>query len=252
MPTIYNLELTAPTDTFPDPQSALESPNGLLAIGGDLDPRRLLQAYYQGIFPWFSEEDPILWWSPNPRCVFPSGDFSISRSLRKSIRNKGYKITVDTAFETVVKACAEPTSDRPETWITEEIVNAYSTLHNDGYAHSIECWLDETLVGGLYGVAMGRVFCGESMFSRASDASKVCFVTMRAALNQAGYTLIDAQIPNPHLERLGAILIERECYLAELDTQRDQAPLYSVWDNRHINIQTIQRYIEYHANINSE
>ena len=157
---------------FPDPGYALEEPNGLLAVGGDLSPARLLNAYRQGIFPWYSNDQPILWWSPDPRAVLFPDKFRISRSLRKTLRKCPFRVTLDTAFAAVIDACSKPRGDNDGTWITDEMKQAYVQLHRIGFAHSVECWEGDELVGGLYGVSMGKVFFGESMFARTSDASE--------------------------------------------------------------------------------
>ncbi len=189
----------------------MDEPNGLLAIGGDLSAERLLSAYHQGIFPWFDDHQPILWWSPNPRAVIFPDQLRITRSLRKSMRNRGYRVTFDTAFSAVISACQHtPRSDQNGTWITEEMVDAYTQLHYLGHAHSVECWHEEQLVGGLYGLSIGKLFFGESMFSIKTDASKVAFVTLAQRLQKAGFPLIDCQVPNSHLTSLGATDIPRK------------------------------------------
>ena len=200
-------------DAFPDPSLALEAPNGLLAVGGDLHPERLLYAYRHGIFPWFSEGEPILWWSPEPRAVLWPEALRINRSLRRAQRRAAFTISTDTAFEPVVRECAASRPGRESTWITPEMVAAYGRLHQAGHAHSIECWRGAELAGGLYGVAIGRVFFGESMFNRAPDASKIAI----AHLCTLGFGLIDCQIPSAHLARLGAVGVRRRRFLALLD-----------------------------------
>lgn len=194
---------------FPDPDAALDEPNGLLAFGGDLRPERLLAAYQLGIFPWYQEPQPILWWSPDPRAVLLPESVHISRSLRKLLRRAPYQITLDTAFDAVVSGCAEPTNGRPETWITPAIQHAFRTLHQLGYAHSVEVWSDGELVGGLYGMALGRVFFGESMFSRCDSASKVALVYLCGQLRRWGFSLIDCQVGNDHTYAMGATDIDR-------------------------------------------
>ena len=201
---------------FPDPSFA--EANGLLAVGGDLSPERLLQAYALGIFPWYTEDDPILWWSPDPRLIVHPGDVHLSRSLRKTMKRGTFRVTLDEAFTEVVSACA--THPRPEqdgTWITEDMVEAYSVLHGLGYAHSVEAWEGETLVGGVYGVSLGSCFFGESMFARRSDASKVAFANLSDQLCKWGFTLIDCQMYTDHLARFGAEELSRESFLALLD-----------------------------------
>lgn len=203
----------APPGTFPDIESALLEPNGLLAIGGDLRPERLLCAYRRGIFPWYSDGQPILWWSPDPRAVLFPGRFHASRSLRRLIKRCPFDITVDKDFPGVLRGCAAPRRDQNGTWITSAMASAFDRLHALGHAHSVECWQDGDLVGGLYGVAMGRVFFGESMFSAASNASKLAL----GYLCRLGFELIDCQIPNTHLSMLGAETIDRRDFAALLD-----------------------------------
>ena len=200
---------------FPPPELADEG--GLLAVGGDLRPERLLLAYALGIFPWYSEGLPILWYSPDPRLVLESDKLVVSRSLRKVIRRGTYRVTFDTAFDQVIRACADaPRPGQSGTWITEDMVSAYCRLHELGFAHSAETWQDGQLVGGLYGVSLGAAFFGESMFARASDASKVAFVTMVEQLARWEIGLIDCQVHTEHLERFGAEEWPRERFLARL------------------------------------
>ena len=217
---------------FPPVEQALRSPNGLLAAGGDLAPERLLDAYRHGIFPWFNAGEPALWWSPDPRMVLFPEEFKISRSLRKTLRNKTYDVRTDTAFERVMRACAEPRNGQG-TWITGEMVAAYAHLHRMGYAHSVETWLDGKLVGGLYGISIGRMFYGESMFSRASDASKVALAHLAAQLQRWNFGMIDCQMNTPHLISLGARELPRtefiQC-LQELIHYPDIAPQWK-FDN---------------------
>ena len=194
---------------FPPVQSALGDPNGLLAAGGDLSTERLLDAYRHGIFPWFSEGDPILWWSPDPRMILFPAELKISRSLGKTLRNRSYEARFDSAFDEVVAGCAAPRKGEPGTWISGAMIAAYRGLHRLGYAHSVETWIDGDLAGGLYGVAIGRVFFGESMFSRTRDASKIALAALVAHLESAGFGLIDCQMRTPHLETLGAREIPR-------------------------------------------
>lgn len=212
---------------FPPSSTAAIEPNGLLAGGGNLAVETLLQAYRQGVFPWFEEGQPILWWSPDPRAVLYPKAIHISRSLAKSLRHDDYDIRIDTAFEQVVHACAAPrrsdvngqnpnndhSDNRSETWIVPDMIAAYCRLFSAGYAHSVECWKDEKLVGGLYGLAIGGIFCGESMFSRASNASKLALVHLARALDKAGFRFIDCQIANPHLDSMGATDIARPTFL---------------------------------------
>ncbi|WP_444900636.1 leucyl/phenylalanyl-tRNA--protein transferase [Microbulbifer sp. VAAC004] len=190
---------------FPSTQTALDDPNGLLAAGGDLSPEWLLAAYRRGIFPWFSEDQPILWWSPSPRCVVIPSNFHIGRSLRKTLRRGIFSVTFDQAFEQVIEGCRLPRSSEDGTWITDEMTEAYIDMHHLGHAHSVEVWREGRLVGGLYGLSIGRIFFGESMFHRETDASKVAFVHLVRQLELWGCPLIDCQVSNPHLSSLGAV-----------------------------------------------
>lgn len=206
---------------FPDPETALDEPDGLLAIGGDLHPERLLRAYSQGIFPWFSDDQPILWWSPNPRCVLFPPHVHIARSLRRRLNRDNLRITVDCAFEDVIRDCGRLREEG--TWITSDMEAAYCHLHQLGHAHSFEAWnADGQLVGGLYGVAVGRCFFGESMFSRERDASKIVFVHVARQLERWGYALLDCQVENGHLLSLGAERISRRHFLAILRENVDR------------------------------
>jgi len=194
----------------------MAEPDGLLAVGGDLSPARLLLAYSMGIFPWFNAQDPILWWSPDPRCVLEPAELHVSASLAKVLRKGVFSVTFDRAFREVITACRTLREAGAGTWITPEMVAAYCRLHEMGFAHSVECWRDGELVGGLYGVSLGRCFFGESMFHRASNASKVAFVTLVRMLAKRSCELIDCQLSNPHLESLGARGISRQAFLARL------------------------------------
>ena len=202
---------------FPPPDRALTEPDGLLAAGGSLSPRRLLRAYRLGIFPWYSPGQPILWWSPDPRLVLFPESVNLSRSLRKTLRKGLFTVTADTAFAAVIAACAAPRGEDPGTWITPEMNRAYIRLHQLGHAHSIETWHEDKLVGGLYGVAVGRVFYGESMFSTVSDASKVALAALAAQLWRWQFTLIDCQVHTEHLTRMGAVEIPRATFLQLLE-----------------------------------
>lgn len=204
-------------EAFPPVDRALREPDGLLAAGGDLSPERLLAAYRRGIFPWYSAGQPILWWCPDPRAVLLPGDFKTSRSLAKTIRNKGFETRIDTAFKDVVRACGSSTIRPGGTWLSVEMRAAYTQLHHLGYAHSFETWLDGTLVGGLYGVALGRMFFGESMFSLERDASKVALARLCGELLVRGIQMIDCQMATPHLLSLGAQLIPRAQFISHLD-----------------------------------
>lgn len=193
---------------FPPQDHAEEG--GLLAVGGDLSPRRLLLAYSMGIFPWFSEEEPILWWTPDPRCILKPSELRISRSLAKELRRGRFHITFDQAFSNVIRACAQtPRKDGPGTWITADMLAAYELLHHLGYAHSVECWCEGCLVGGLYGISLGGCFFGESMFHLTPNASKVAFATLVRHLISLGYQLIDCQQSSSHLFSMGAREVAR-------------------------------------------
>lgn len=196
-------------EDFPDTTSALTEPNGLLAVGGDLSPGRLLRAYMRGIFPWFDAKQPILWWSPDPRSVLLPGGFHAARSFRKKLRSTHFNLSVNSAFDDVVSACAAPRRDDGGTWISPAMQSAYRALNKLGVAHSIEVYWEGDLVGGLYGVALGRVFFGESMFSRVSDASKTAFAALAVQMHRGLLELVDCQVSNPHLVRMGAQEISR-------------------------------------------
>lgn len=211
--------------SFPPVTQALRSPNGLLAAGGDLSAKRLLEAYRHGIFPWFSEGEPILWWSPDPRMVLFPGEFNLSHSLRKTLRNGRYEVRTDYAFEQVMRACAAPREGANGTWIHEEMIAAYCELHRMGYAHSVETWMDGELVGGLYGMALGRMFYGESMFSRKSDASKIALAHLTAQLERWNFGMIDCQMNTPHLASLGAREIPRKEFIARLQDLINYTPV---------------------------
>lgn len=217
-------------DNFPPAQQALREPDGLLAVGGDLSPARLLQAYRRGIFPWYSDPQPILWWSPDPRCVILPGGFHISRSLGKLLRSHRYTVSFDTAFERVIAACAAPRAQQPEggTWITGDMQAAYCELHRLGHAHSVEVWMDGRLAGGLYGIAIGRVFFGESMFSRRTNASKIALAWLTRQLGAWGYALLDCQVYSEHLASLGAQCMPRAAFLERVQDAANQAAI-AVW-----------------------
>ena len=203
--------------TFPPVESALSEPPGLLAAGGDLSPERVLAAYRLGIFPWYSAEDPILWWSPDPRMVLRPAGIKISRSLARTLRNADYAVRLDTSFSEVIAACASaPRDGKRGTWITAEMQAAYCRLHQRGYAHSVETWVDGQLVGGLYGIAIGRTFFGESMFSVVRDASKIALAHLCCHLQRRGFGIIDCQMETSHLTSLGAHLIPRRDFVAEV------------------------------------
>ncbi len=212
--------------SFPDPSTA--TPEGIVAYGGDLSPSRLMMAYRHGIFPWYSEGDPILWWSPNPRLVLDLNDFKLHRSLRKKIPQ--FDIHIDTAFLQVIQECSKiPRRQQMGSWIVPEMVEAYEVLHGMGYAHSVEAYQEGVLVGGLYGVSIGKVFCGESMFAIVSDASKVAFAVLVEKLKEWGYVFVDCQVPTVHLKSLGAIEVPRKVFLKQLATYSNESVSQSAW-----------------------
>lgn len=210
---LYQLDQTL---HFPSAEYALDEPNGLLAFGGDLSVQRLLLAYSQGIFPWFSEGEPILWWSPEPRGILPLEQFICSQSLQKFIRKHHYKVTINHAFDQVILACAKIPRNDSGTWITKQMIKAYQDLHHCGHAQSIEVWENDQLLGGLYGVTVGQVFCGESMFHRASNTSKLAMYYLVEHLRSHGGAFIDCQLQNPHLASLGCVSVTRLDFLNKL------------------------------------
>ena len=225
--TVLNPE--RPDQPFPPASYALKDPDGLLAIDGCLSAQRIINAYRHGIFPWFSAGEPILWWSPNPRLVLYPDDLIISRSLAKTVRRNKFSVTIDQAFPEVINACAKTRDTQEGTWICDEMNKAYNTLHQQGIAHSVEAWSNNTLVGGLYGLAIGQVFFGESMFHKQSDASKVAFVYLVQKLQGWHYKLIDCQVRTDHLASLGAIEIPREQFLVHLDLLCDKNSSKYAW-----------------------
>lgn len=214
---------------FPDVSLALTEPDGLLAIGGSLSPGRLQSAYRRGIFPWYNEDQPILWWSPDPRTVLFPKRVHISRSLAKKVRQGQFDISFDRAFDQVVEACQQPRRHESGTWITAEMHAAYSRMHQLGYGHSIECWQEDRLVGGLYGLAFGKAFFGESMFSRERDASKVAMVYLARQLQAWGFGLIDCQVASPHLFSMGAQEIPRTEFIQHLQRLTSQPDHPQPW-----------------------
>ncbi|MCU7837524.1 MAG: leucyl/phenylalanyl-tRNA--protein transferase [gamma proteobacterium symbiont of Taylorina sp.] len=221
---------------FPPPDQALIEPDGLLAVGGDLSPQRIINAYVNGIFPWYSDGQPILWWSPNPRAILLPEKLHISKSLKKFLRRQIFHMTFDQAFEQVIDQCAAtPRSEQDGTWITNEMKQAYIYLHQLGFAHSAECWLGDQLIGGLYGLAIGQVFFGESMFSHQSNASKAAFVHLVDNLRKANYALIDCQISNQHLLSLGAEEIPRNQFLELVNKHTQAAMIKENWLSQELN-----------------
>jgi len=212
-----------PPDGFPDPRRALRSPNGLLAAGGDLSAARLLAAYRRGIFPWFSDGQPILWWCPDPRAVLVPAEFHVSRSLRRTLRSGRFAVSVDQSFSAVIEACATA-REESGTWLTREMIAAYGELHARGIAHSVESWRDGQLAGGVYGISLGGIFFGESMVSIVTDGSKVALAKLARLARLRGIEVIDCQVPNDHLTRLGSRLLPRVDFLAWLERCVRQPP----------------------------
>lgn len=224
--------LRAEATWFPPSSQALDDPNGLLALGGDLSPSRLIAAYYRGIFPWFNEGQPILWWSPNPRTVFFPSRIHCSRSLAKHLRASGEFVTIDTHFDAVIQACAEPRAYAAGTWLSDEMQAAYRQLHRLGFAHSIEVWQGSELVGGLYGICLGRIFFGESMFSRRTNGSKTALLALRMIAQELDIALIDCQVGNSHVFSMGAENLTRvqfEHYLQLWATPALTQNLQTLW-----------------------
>lgn len=213
---------------FPPPELAEE--NGLLAVGGDLSESRVLLAYSMGIFPWYSDGDPLLWWSPDPRLVLFPKDLKLSRSLKQTIKKETFRVTLDTAFEQVIRACAEVHNKDGGTWITEEMIGSYTALHRSGYVHSVECWLEDELAGGLYGVSLGSAFFGESMFAKKSNASKVAFAALVGHLTKWDFDLIDCQVNTPHLISLGAREIQRSKFMELLKNALTKPTTMRKWE----------------------
>jgi leucyl/phenylalanyl-tRNA--protein transferase len=206
-----------PADPFPPVEHALADPDGLLAAGGTLTLKRLVEAYRHGIFPWFNEGDPVLWWSPDPRTVLVPSRVHVSHSLRKRLKKDAFLLTIDQAFARVLDGCAAPRAQEAGTWLTPQMRRAYSALHNAGLAHSVEVWMDGELVGGIYGVAMGRMFFGESMFTRRTDASKIAMVRLSAQLDRWRFPLIDCQLATDHLHSLGAESMPRRQFVRAVE-----------------------------------
>jgi leucyl/phenylalanyl-tRNA--protein transferase len=219
----------SPGDPFPPVERALREPNGLLAAGTELTSERLIEAYSRGIFPWFNEEDPVLWWSPDPRMVLFTNELRVSRSLRKVIRSGTFSVTFDTAFEDVMRGCAEPRAGQDGTWISDVMLEAYTAMAEAGLAHSVEVWSGRALVGGVYGVAVGRMFFGESMFSRVSNASKVGLTMLVWQLERWGFEVIDCQMATSHLASLGAREISRSAFVALVERLSVQAAVLPPW-----------------------
>ena len=216
-------------DPFPAVTRALKEPNGLLAAGGELSSARLLDAYRHGIFPWYSEGEPLLWWSPDPRMVLIPEELRVSRSLGKRLRRKDYELRTDSRFGEVMRACAEPRGGRAGTWITAEMVSAYTALHREGYAHCVETWIDGELAGGLYGVAIGRMFFGESMFARVTDTSKIALAHLARQLERWDFGMIDCQMATTHLASFGAREIPRAEFMRKLTKLVNYPAVLGAW-----------------------
>ncbi|NND59106.1 MAG: leucyl/phenylalanyl-tRNA--protein transferase [Gammaproteobacteria bacterium] len=226
---LHRISPLDPADAFPDVSSALDQPPGLLAAGGDLSTERLLAAYRRGIFPWYEAGQPILWWSPDPRAIMRPSEFHVSRSLRRTLNRGHYETSIDGDFAGVINSCAAARPGQQGTWITGEMEQAYSRLHELGWAHSVETWHSGALVGGVYGVAIGRVFFAESMFSRSSDASKVALVRLTTDLQRWNFELIDCQMSSPHLASLGMREIPRSDFVAQLERLCSAKPQDGAW-----------------------
>jgi leucyl/phenylalanyl-tRNA--protein transferase len=223
------IPLLGPSDQFPPVDCALDEPNGLLAAGGGLSVPRLLDAYARGIFPWFSDGDPVLWWCPDPRMVLATDAVHISRSLRRRLRRHDYRVTLDTAFSEVLRECAAPRRMESGTWLVPAMIRAYQRMHEAGAAHSVEIWIDGALGGGLYGVALGRMFFGESMFSRRTDASKMAIAVFAAQLARWKFPMIDCQMRTEHLASLGAGEMARQDFVTMIDHLVHLPPVPSPW-----------------------
>lgn len=212
---------------FPDPRLAED---GIIAVGGDLNVDRLLAAYATGIFPWYNQDEPVIWWSPDPRFVLSPSDIHVSRSMRKIIRDGIFDITLDQAFDQVIRGCRMPRKEQQGTWITDQMLSAYNDLHHAGFAHSVEVWKGDELAGGLYGVSLGGMFFGESMFSRESNASKTALVYLARGLEKLNFDLIDCQVYTPHLESMGATYMDRELFLSLLGSTLRKPALTGSWE----------------------
>lgn len=224
MPSLVWIQEDAPADSFPPVANALEQPNGLLCAGGDLSPERLLQAYQQGIFPWYGEDEPLLWWSPNPRTLISTDSFHVSRSMQRFLKQHPYRLSLNEDFAGTITACAAPRAQSPETWITDEMRDAYIALHQLGHAHALEVWEQDELVGGIYGVAVGGAFCGESMFSRRTNTSKLALWTLLQHLKRQDFSVFDCQLWNDHLASLGAYEVSRADYIQQLSQAQHTKP----------------------------
>lgn len=232
--TVYLPELTDNKTLFPNVKTALDDPDGLLAMGGDLTPQRVINAYRNGIFPWFSDGQPILWWSPSKRAIIKPNFCHISKSMKRLLKKNDFTVTVNNAFSEVITHCARPRESQAETWITDTMIDAYIKLHQQGFAHSLEVWQEQRLVGGLYGVCVGTLFCGESMFSRVSNSSKVAFIALNQHLSRFQGTLIDCQMQTTHLKSLGVEELPREQFIHYLQQCREQKIDNGCWQPQKI------------------
>lgn len=232
--TIYLPQLSDDPALFPDTEEALSDPDGLLAMGGDLSPERIVCAYQQGIFPWFSEGEPLLWWSPSERATIAAGAVHISKSMKRFINKTDLSITLNQHFPAVIKACAAPRASQAETWITQQMMDAYITLHKLGFAHSVEVWKGEKLVGGLYGICVGKTFCGESMFSHTNNSSKLAFIALNQHFKSAGGTLIDCQMQTDHLQSLGVKTTSRADFIDHITKYKQHSLAKECWKKQNI------------------
>lgn len=233
-PRIAWISKNDPPEAFPEISAALNEPDGLLAAGGDLHPDRLLYAYRRGVFPWFDSGQPILWWSPDPRCVIKPASFHVARRLRRTARNSNFELSVNNEFAAVIGACAADRVGQEGTWITDEMIEAYSSLHAQGWAHSVEVWHDDELVGGLYGLAIGKAFFGESMFSQVSNASKIAMWSLCEILVRHDFEILDCQVVSAHLTSLGAFLMRRDEFGSLLERACDPAARFDNWPEKRL------------------
>jgi len=236
--TIYLPQLSDDPRLFPAIEDALNDPDGLLAMGGDLSPTRIKNAYYNGIFPWFSEGDPLLWWSPSERALIEAGQVHISKSMKRVIVKTNMTISLNQCFSRVINACSQPRASQAETWITTEMMDAYNALHRLGVAHSIEVWSGNKLVGGLYGICIGQLFCGESMFSLIDNSSKLAFIALNQHFKLAGGKVIDCQMQTNHLKSLGVKALPRADFITNLQATRDKPLKENCWYKQSIVINT--------------
>ncbi|MCP4320293.1 MAG: leucyl/phenylalanyl-tRNA--protein transferase [Alteromonadales bacterium] len=236
--TIYLPQLGEDASYFPNIDEALAEPDGLLAMGGDLSPQRIISAYRNGIFPWFSEGEPLLWWSPSERATICPGNVHISKSMKRFINKNHMSITLNHSFSEVITACAKPRVTQAETWITNEMIDAYIKLHKLGLAHSIEVWFEDELVGGLYGICVGQTFCGESMFSQMNNSSKLAFIALNQHFQANGGKLIDCQMQTEHLKSLGVNALSRADFKSNLLLTRDSILNKGCWDKQPLSVKT--------------